>query len=103
MTERIPTNTGVRQGDSLSPILFNLIMDEVIGDVTASDNGYRIGNQQIKIVCYADDAVLISENEDGLQRLLHSFQLSARKWNMIVSVPKTQSLVIAKELIRCNL
>lgn len=61
-----------------------------------------MGDEPIKIVCYADDAVLISENENE-QRLLYRFQLSAEKWNMTISVQKTQSLVIARNPVRCKL
>jgi len=30
----------------------------------------RMRNKEIKIVCYTDGAVIISENEDNLQRFL---------------------------------
>ena len=31
--------------------------------------GYRIGNKEINIVCYANDTALIAGTEDDLQRL----------------------------------
>ncbi|XP_045480918.1 uncharacterized protein LOC123685306 [Harmonia axyridis] len=34
-----------------------------------------MGNENISILCYTDDAVLIAENEDDLQRLLHICKL----------------------------
>jgi retron-type reverse transcriptase len=52
----ITITNGVRQGDSLSPMLFNLIMDKIITNFP-KELGYRMGNNPINIICYADDAV----------------------------------------------
>ena len=64
-------------GDSLSPLLFNIIMDELIIQVRKL-KGYKMGDREIKTLCYADDAVLIAESEDELQRL-HTSSTQQRK------------------------
>ena len=102
-TNKIPVADGIRQGDSLSPILFNLVMDEIIDEVKNAGRGYSMGRNSIKIVCYADDAVLVAEDEDDLQRMLYRFERTAEKFNMVLSVDKTESLAIAKEPKRCKL
>lgn len=103
LTEQGPILTGIRQGDCLSPFLFNLIMDRIIDDVKKVCGGYRMGLRSIKILCYADDVILIADNEDDLQRLLYRFQTTAEKLNMQISLEKTESMVIAKEPTRCKL
>lgn len=95
-------NRGVRQGDSLSSFLFNLLMNKLI-DAVRFKRGYRLGNSNINIICYADDAVLVASSEDDLQRMLHSFNLAAEVFNMKVSAKKTKSMVISKNPIRCKL
>ena len=60
---------GVRQGDSLSPMLFNLIMDKIIANLP-EELGYRMGNAPIHIICYADGAGLIADSEENLQTVL---------------------------------
>lgn len=102
LTDPIDVTTGIRQGDSLSPLLFNIILDEIIKQVKTK-RGYRMGNREIQILCYADDTVLIAEDEDDLQRLLHQFNITAKKFNMKISAEKTKSVVISKEPIRCKL
>ena len=102
LSKKLKVSSGIRQGDSLSPILFNTIMDEIIKDVKDAGRGYELW-QEIKIVCYADDAVLISDNEDDLQRLLYAFEKSADKFNMKISIDKTKALTIAKQPLRCKL
>lgn len=102
LTEPIEATTGIRQGDSLSPLLFNIILDEIIKQVKTR-RGYRMGNKEIQILCYADDTILIAENEDDLQRLMHQFNITAKKFNMKISAEKTKSVVISKEPIRCKL
>lgn len=66
LTDTVPIATGIRQGDSLSPTLFNVVMNEIIEEVRTTDVGYKMGNKQIKVLCYADDAVLLAESENDL-------------------------------------
>lgn len=102
LSEPIPVGQGIRQGDSLSPLLFNIVMDEIIRKVRNGE-GYKMGNQQIKILCYADDAVLVAESEDALQRQLHQFNITAKKFNMTISSQKTKCMTTSREPLRCKL
>lgn len=61
-----------------------------------------MSNTQINIVCYADDAVLIANSEDDLQRLVQTFR-KAEDVGMKISTNKTKTIVIAREPYRCNI
>jgi hypothetical protein len=54
--------TGLKQGDSLSSILFNLALQKVIQSIQLVTNGIKIGKEQLNILAYADDIVLIGKN-----------------------------------------
>jgi len=92
---------GIRQGDSLSPMLFNLIMDKIIENLP-KELGYRMGNDLIHIICYADDAVLIADSEENLQTLLSRFDQIAERLNMEISISKTKSLTISRNYTKCK-
>lgn len=102
-TQQIKQNAGIRQGDSLSPQLFNLLMDRIITKVREAKCGYGMGNAQINIVCYADDAVLLADNEDDLQKLVRIFAEEAGAVGMEISINKTKTMVIAREPHRCKI
>ncbi|KAI4474607.1 hypothetical protein M0802_015536 [Mischocyttarus mexicanus] len=90
-----------KQGD-MTLILFNVILDEIISEEKTTGRGYRIGNREIKLVAYADD-VLISEDEDNLQRIMYKFETITKKFNLNISVQKTKLLTISKEPRLCKL
>ena len=102
LEEMIPVNQGIRQGDSLSPFLLNSVMNELIKDLKNFQD-YSMGDENVIIVCYADDAALVAENENGLQRLLHKFALSCEKFQLKISSKKTKTLTISREPVRCKL
>lgn len=67
LSEEIPIKAGVRQGDSLSSVLFSMIMDKIMQNVKRTGEGYWLGNTEMRMVCYADDVVLMAEDKDNLQ------------------------------------
>ena len=64
---------GVKQGGIISPILFNIYMDELSMHLNSSGIGsyLGVGTAFINHLCYADDLCLISLSSSGMQQLLH--------------------------------
>lgn len=44
--------------------------------------GRAVANKNVNIICYANDAVLIANNENDLQRLLHQFHITVKQYYM---------------------
>ena len=63
---------GLRQGCVLSPLLFIVYMNW-IDKCSQADGCATIGNCKISRLLFADDLVLLSSTESGLQRALNSF------------------------------
>ena len=61
---------GVKQGDNLSPSLFALYINDLVQELNSIGCGIRIETYVINILLYADDIVLVAENENILQKLL---------------------------------
>jgi hypothetical protein len=67
MTEWFNVNSGLKQGCVLSPVLFNIFINSLVTDIKALDIGIDIESEKNCILLYADDIVLIAENENDLQ------------------------------------
>lgn len=87
---------GIRQGDSLSSVLSNVVIDEIILQVREVDAGFGMGEKTGKILCYANNAILMAQSEDELQRLLYRFTRASNELSMEISALKTKSIVISK-------
>lgn len=95
-TEWFETTSGVRQGDTLSPTLFTLFLNDVIGEINDLKCGVNIGDFQITCLAYADDIVLLSETEEGLQKLLTHFHKWCCKWRLSINAQKSQIMHFRK-------
>ncbi|KRX69431.1 Retrovirus-related Pol polyprotein from type-1 retrotransposable element [Trichinella sp. T6] len=104
LSHKIEVNQGVRQGDPISPLLFNSVMDELIERLEQNGVGYKINNTEVVTLAFADDVTLVSSSHRGMEKLLsitHDFinerglKLNIRKCKGIrfVRTPKTKSLV----------
>ena len=83
----------MRQGCSLSPILFNLYINDFITTIKALDNGVIIGREEkVSILLYADDAILLAENEKDLQLMLDTLNRWRINNQMNINAKKSQSV-----------
>ncbi len=95
-TDYFPVSIGTRQGDNLSPTLFNLYINELINDIKQLDLGVPYGNSKVDILAYADDLVLMAENEEDLQSMITCLHTYCRKWRLSVNTNKTQIMHFRK-------
>lgn len=85
-------NSGVRQGCGLSPLLFNIYMDNIIREFRLTRHGFIPINRNLHLdtVIFADDLVLLATSEDDLQRSIYNLNLIAEKYSMEISTNKTK-------------
>ena len=62
LSRSFTTRTGLRQGDSLSCLLFNLALEKAIRDSQINTRG-TILNKSIQLLAYADDTDLIARTK----------------------------------------
>ena len=93
---------GLRQGCVLSPLLFIVYMNW-IDKCSQADECATIGNCKISRLLFADDLVLLSSTESGLQRALNSFADACNTAGMKISTAKTEVLHLSRNPDQCVL
>ena len=86
---------GLWQGCVLSPLLFIVYMNW-IDKCSQADECAVIGNCKLTCLLFADDLVLLSSTECGLQRALNSFADACNTAGMKISTAKTEVLYLSR-------
>ncbi|KAL7831586.1 hypothetical protein AOLI_G00291340 [Acnodon oligacanthus] len=65
-TPEIPIQVGVKQGDPMFPLLFNLALDPLIQTLNELGKGYHLSGRMLVTLVFADDLALVSDSWDGM-------------------------------------
>jgi exonuclease III len=88
--------TGLRQGDALSPILFNLVLEKIVRESNLCE-GVELGQSKINILAYADDIALLGKNKEMIIQMGKSLIKIAEKVGLKINEEKTEYMVVSRE------
>lgn len=91
-TDWFECNNGVRQGDTISPTLFSIFINDLADEINSLNKGINIGNSQISILMYADDVVLLANSEEDLQSMLDTLHSWSTTW--LIDINRTKSKIV---------
>ena len=93
LSDAFAVGTGVRQGDVLSPLLFLLAIQYVIGLIVKEEDGVDFAtNHRVASAEYADDVALLGSSVQELQDLLDRFQKAAEVMGLSLNVGKCKMI-----------
>ena len=83
---------GVHQGCILSPSLFNLHAEYIIGNARLGETqaGIKIAGRNINNIRYADETTLMAESEKELKSLLMKVKVESEKVGLKLNIQKTK-------------
>ena len=92
----VRSECGLRQGCVLSPLLFIIFIDNIMKRPKPEENN-------IEKLMFADDLVLIADDQIRLQEMVSNLDQQCQKYGMRISRDKTEVMVTSREPIQCDI
>lgn len=89
-TDKIQIRRGVRQGDTISPKLFTLALEDVFKQLNWENVGINIDGTFLNNLRFADDIVLINSDINELRSMIQQLNNASKKVGLAMNINKTK-------------
>lgn len=88
--ENFHLERGVKQGDPMSPKLFNAVLESIFRNLSWNDLGIKIGARTLNNLRYADDLVIFANTKTDLIAMLGDLKRESKAVGLEINEEKTK-------------
>jgi len=102
LTDWFEIQNGVKQGCILSPSLFSMFINDLVEDINSVGLGVHCKEAIISSLLFADELVLLAENETNLQSMLNNLTNWCSKWGIKINASKSKCMHFRNKRKPCS-
>jgi hypothetical protein len=95
LSEKFPIRNGLKQGDALSPLLFNFALEYAIRKIQENQVGLKL-NGTHQLLAYADYANLLGDNIDTINASTETLIDANKEVGLEINIEKTKYILLSR-------
>ena len=94
---KINISSGIRQGCTLSPILFVMVVNGIIRKLQDTGLGYRNKSFYLPVLFYADDSLVLSNDRQEMEDMMSQLRELVKESGLEISKLKSKCLILNRD------
>ena len=96
LSDRFPIRNGLKQGDALSPLLFNFALEYAIRKVQVNQDGLKL-NGTHQLLAYANDVNILGGSVHTVKKNAEALVAATKEIGLEVNAHKTKYMIMSQD------